>query len=243
MAGTYKTTADYKALQTLDKRLVNALIEAQTAQGSDTDPLTAVAYTATYSKIPCPKGTYVDLESRVKVSDCLPCVATYACEEEGLTGLPDVATALPLCAKGFWCKSSAETRWPTETRISYYGPCPAGYYCVEGTEDPVACAEGTFSGQEGAWSADFCLPCPPGWKCTTTAGTGGLTAPGTVCSDGVRCVDGINELICGSGTSGYFCPIESHEEIRCPIGYYQTTSQRGYCNECPAGKYCMDGTA
>lgn len=97
----------------------------------------------TYTTIPCPKGTYIDLESRVKEDDCLPCPATYACEEEGMSAAP--SSADQKCAKGFWCKSSAETRWPVTERSGYYGPCPAGYYCEEGTEDPVACAEGTFN--------------------------------------------------------------------------------------------------
>ena len=144
-----------------------------------------------------------------------------------------------LCAKGFWCKSSAETRWPVTERSGYYGPCPAGYYCEEGTEDPVACDEGTYNPQVGAWSVDFCLPCPPGWLCTTVAGTGGLTEPSEPCSAGNRCSDGLTEVSCT--TSGTYCPIEAYEELFCPTGYYNTVQGRGYCNDCPAGKFCVGG--
>jgi len=140
----------------------------------------------TYRKIPCPKGTYNDITFKVKLSDCKPCPAGLACEELALTA--GTEPTLKKCAKGFWCASSAETRWPTTTRIGFYGPCPAGYYCPEGSTslnpanacppgDACACPEGTFSAQEGAWSIDFCLPCPPGWLCTTAGGVGGLTAP------------------------------------------------------------------
>ena len=130
------------------------------------------------------------------------------------------ATTAEKCAAGFYCKKKATTKWPVTERSGYYGPCPAGYYCPEGTEDPTACPDGTFNPQKGAWSADFCLPCPPGWLCTTPGATGGLSEPSSECSAGNRCSDGLNEVPCT--TSGNYCPIESYHELICPTGFYNT---------------------
>lgn len=91
--------------------------------------------------IPCEPGTYNDLPSKTMATDCKACPATKACERKGLS---DVST-LPLCAAGYFCKLGATTsRYPDVTG-STAGPCPAGHYCVEGTEEPEPCPAGTWS--------------------------------------------------------------------------------------------------
>lgn len=156
----------------------------------------------------------------------------------------DSLAGLPYCGKGFYCIGAAESRWPLIERVGYYGPCPAGHYCLAGddaavTASPTPCPDGKYNAQVGSWSADFCLECPPGWLCTTPGAVGGLTAPSAVCEDGNRCVDGLVSIPCT--TTGFYCPLESHEELLCPVGFY-SLSGKGYCLECPAGKYCMNGS-
>ena len=54
---------------------------------------------------------------------------------------------LPKCAAGYFCKASATTRYPLTLAPGKYGPCPAGYFCPEGTGDYTLnpCPLGTFS--------------------------------------------------------------------------------------------------
>merc|ERR1712157_49608 len=134
-------------------------------------------------------------------------------------------STFPLCAAGYFCKSGAWSRYPSGltyagSATSLSGPCPVGHYCPEGTEDPIACPEGTFSNQERATD-----------KCAAGTYGGGGTFDG-----GQNACSG-----CALSTSGVHCPLASHFEMVCPMGYYQSNQNRGYCNECPAGSFCMNG--
>ncbi len=40
--------------------------------------------------------------------------------------------------------------------------CPAGFYCPEGSWDPIACKKGTYNKLAGQFSIDACLACPVG---------------------------------------------------------------------------------
>jgi len=157
-----------------------------------------------YRKFPCPKGYYNNLKNKGKLSDCILCVEKKACEEEGMTGLPDPATALPDCAAGYFCVQGSENRFPETPRLGYYGPCPAGYYCAAATKDPTPCPAGTYSPQERAVTADYCLPCPPGKLCSVA----GLSAPDGESKAGFKSDDGINETACDQYTH---CPLASHK--------------------------------
>lgn len=55
--------------------------------------------------------------------------------------------------------------------------------------------------------------------------------------------DGLTTSGCGStGTTGVYCPIGSHFELYCPMGFYQPDQNKGKCDECTAGNFCMVGT-
>lgn len=45
------------------------------------------------------------------------------------------------------------------------GPCPAGYYCEEGTLIPTPCPEATFRNTTGGQQVADCDPCPEGFMC------------------------------------------------------------------------------
>jgi len=58
--------------------------------------------------------------------------------------------------------------------------CPGGFYCPEGTRDPVPCPPGTFNPLEGQDEQTDCRPCYPGKACTQVA----LKAPDVACMPG-----------------------------------------------------------
>lgn len=187
-----------------------------------------------YRQIPCLAGTYNDAEAGTTINDCKSCPAKKACEMKGI----EDATTLPDCEAGYFCKGGAESRYPDGVGTTLSGPCPAGHYCEKATEDPVACLAGTFNPQERATDISFCLPCPPGWLCTTA----GLTTPNEKVPAGKFGENGLATTGCGTtGSTGVYCPVASQFELICPMGFYQPNKNRGNCFECPQGGFCMDG--
>ena len=80
-----------------------------------------------YRAIPCEPGTYNDVISGTDETFCVACPATKACEYKGLWD----TTAFPDCAAGYFCKSGAESRYPSGSGTTLSGPCPVGHYCPE----------------------------------------------------------------------------------------------------------------
>jgi len=193
----------------------------------------AGAGTPEYRQMPCPAGTYNANTASTTVADCTACPAGKACEYQGLTS----TSSLPDCAAGYFCASGASSRYPSGSGTSTSGPCPVGYYCGTATSTPTACPAGTFSNQLKATSADYCIACPPGELCEGT----GNSAPTSTCASGTFCSDGINTTGCAASLAGQYCPLGSHFELLCPMGFYQSNQNRGNCLECTAGSYCMVG--
>lgn len=59
--------------------------------------------------------------------------------------------------------------------------CPPGFYCPEGTSDPMPCRPGTFNTLEGQDALTDCRPCYPGKACTQVA----LKFPDVGCMPGL----------------------------------------------------------
>ncbi|XP_075462631.1 uncharacterized protein LOC142498007 [Ascaphus truei] len=123
--------------------------------------------------------------------------------------------------------------------------CPAGYFCVQGTEHEYQhpCPGGTFSNITGLVSHSGCAPCPGGRFCATP----GLSSPSGLCLSGFYC--SLNAQVpnpTGDGTGarcppGYFCPAGSSSPFPCPMGTfqpYQGMSSHNSCLSCSAGKFC-----
>lgn len=62
----------------------------------------------------------------------------------------------------YYCVEAAVTSTPTDGITG--GPCPEGYYCPEGTVQPVPCDPGTYV---AVTHATQCEPCVPGWYCVS----------------------------------------------------------------------------
>lgn len=155
---------------------------------------------------------------------------------EGIGGAPIV---LPACAAGFFCLSNSSSTHPyTKDAGNRFGPCPVGHHCPLGNSVPIACLEGTYSNQERAISAAYCLPCPPGFLCTIKA----QNAPEKFCPFGKQCkTTGKTGTDTACTTTGKYCALGSHEQLVCPAGFYNTTPSSPKCFACPAGQFCMGG--
>lgn len=196
----------------------------------------------------CAIGKYNDLTGRSDISVCKSCVAGKACMELGMgaeyydtsveaTTYPQATTrtmretfighpAYPDCAAGFFCTIGSISTHPYVTVPNEYGPCGIGNYCPAGSTEETPCPIGTWSNQKRATSKEYCLACPPGYKCETT----GLSEPETLCDVGWTCyttwdwtdsaaTEGVISLATCSATGSY-CPLGSHRELICPTGYY-----------------------
>lgn len=80
-----------------------------------------------------------------------------------------------LCPEGFFCRAEGIT--------NTYTDCEMGYYCPEGSIDPIICLQGTYNPTPNAWLPTHCLDCPPGHYC----GSQGLAEPSGECSAGYFC--------------------------------------------------------
>jgi len=75
-----------------------------------------------------------------------------------------------------------------DTTSGLGGPCPAGSYCIEGTEDPIPCPNTTYRDTEGAEKLADCIPCKLGQYC----GSENLTDATGPCNAGFYCYRGNN---------------------------------------------------
>lgn len=166
-----------------------------------------------YHRKMCPAGTYQASTSMTSIDDCLACPAGKACE---LKGDSTAASSLPDCAAGYYCTSGASTKYPFTDVSGSYGPCPSGHYCEVGTSSATPCVAGTFSMQERAISADYCLTCPPGFMCATA----GLSQPTGPSSAGIRTTDHILENVACSNYNSEYCPLGNNIALQCYTGYY-----------------------
>lgn len=65
----------------------------------------------------------------------------------------DTDTCLP-CTGGHMCYGTTNTAFPTVFSQHRGELCPKGFYCPEGTLEPMACPSGTYNPVEGMSSID-----------------------------------------------------------------------------------------
>ncbi|XP_055735232.1 keratinocyte proline-rich protein-like [Salvelinus fontinalis] len=122
---------------------------------------------ATMVPQPCPNGTFTpsDLGGLQEERECLPCLPGRFCRAGKIQGR---------CAAGYLCMSGSyeftpqgpHSNWSQcEWGMQCAGPCPAGFYCPEGSEKPDVCPDKTIRVLPGAANIHDCLPCPPQHWC------------------------------------------------------------------------------
>ncbi|XP_069038919.1 neurogenic locus notch homolog protein 3 isoform X1 [Lepisosteus oculatus] len=175
----------------------------------------------------CPRGTFTPPEQGglQEEQECLPCPPGRFCRGGRIQGR---------CAAGFLCVSGSSEFTPQgpvlqdwsgcEGGESCASPCPAGFYCPEGSEQPKACPSHTIRASPGASRREDCVPCPAKHWCKEGDPTHYLCPPGHYCDE-----------LTGNSTEGAAGPRE------CPLHTYRAApgaGSRGECQTCPAGYHC-----
>jgi hypothetical protein len=147
------------------------------------------------------------------------------------------------------CLSCPYGRWCSE-RTTQPQPCPAGYFCPNGTKTARAnpCPLGTYSPTSNNTRLSQCLRCSAGRYC----GARGLSAPSGLCAAAYFCESGASTATGivgerggrgGSCPAGYFCPEGTVTDTfrPCPPGTYQPFLNKpnaSACIPCTPGYYC-----
>ncbi|TSQ58043.1 Sodium channel subunit beta-3 [Bagarius yarrelli] len=199
--------------------------------------------------VPCPKGTYSDMQGLTSADECMACPLGFFCGAQGLV------QPSGRCAHGFLCFVHSTVPNPTDNNTGALCPagaycqlgvrsgdcspgyycdwgssspeqrlCPAGFYCLAGTDKPIPCGPGTFSSVMGNSERDKCEPCPAGYFCQ------GLFEPSGQCQEGYYCSSGS----ISPNTTGY--KMNSTGNNLCPPGHY-CPAGTGYPLPCPPGTF------
>ncbi|KAK2153849.1 hypothetical protein LSH36_283g03025, partial [Paralvinella palmiformis] len=178
---------------------------------------------------PCPLGTWSDISGLGNVSDCTPCPGGYYCDQQALTAYSK------LCTEGYYCRQYASSATPSQGQDA--DQCPAGFYCPEGTAEPLKCPLGTYSSNVMLISETQCLNCTPGYYC----GDLNLTTLSGQCSAGFYCPQGATVANYLSCPEGHYCPVRTDNPHPCPAGTYSNITNLAeltQCTNCPGGYYC-----
>ncbi|KAF7241191.1 Sushi, von Willebrand factor type A, EGF and pentraxin domain-containing protein 1, partial [Varanus komodoensis] len=185
----------------------------------------------------CPVGTYLDIPGGTRIGTCKPCPAGKYCSKPGLVW-PEGS-----CQPGYYCLQGSGSNSPTGPPFG--GPCPAGHYCPAGTKQPreMPCPAGTWNEQKGAQDSSWCLPCPPGFFCSSPGRVSptGPCAPGFFCRGGTRTARPVDRVTGDVCPDGHSCPAGSAVPSPCPDGEYSAITGQEECFPCPAALYCKNG--
>ena len=152
------------------------------------------------------------------------------------------------CTAGWICQGGAisPTPWhPMQAHIlgegdflTYNGRAALGHYSTLGSTANIICSTGTFVNSPGV--AHACLPCLPGFQCSTQ----GIyhLPPALECDNGVVCgysavTDAIADPAVITCTSGYYCPKGTSFERNCKDGKFTNSDGQHVCVSVPAGQY------
>ncbi|KAF8822159.1 GCC2 and GCC3 domain-containing protein [Cardiosporidium cionae] len=174
--------------------------------------------------LPCPEGTYQDLEG---ATICKSCTPGFYCMGEGLTAPTD------LCNAGYYCEENSTT------------PTPAGYecpnngvYCPKGSFRPLLCPGGTYNNVSKQSS---CFPCPSNFRCLEH------TKLPEICPNNKICPEG--SILGSNCPMGAYVglslvenpPINVKKCLPCPVGYF---CRNGLVQDkCSAGFFCGLGNS
>ena len=187
----------------------------------------------------CPIGTFNSNQGSTSSSACTSCPATLYCDEEGMVA----SNSQKKCGAGYLCTGGSYTPYPIEytNRSNNNRKCPLGYYCTQGATSPSSCGTGTF---QNSYAQSSCKICPPGSYCGSTT----LSTPSGDCAAGYICYEGATTNAPTDGTTGEVCPIGSYclagsaKATKCADGTKTTVTTKSSCDNCDAGKYCIDST-
>jgi hypothetical protein len=117
------------------------------------------------------------------------------------------------------------------------GPCPAGFYCHLGTDEPEKCPPGSYSNLTKRSSVDQCRNCTAGMYC----GEFNMTTTSGPCQEGYYCPTGASKSDWIRCPPGAFCVVGSDAPELCPNGTLRNISlgkSVSDCFNCTPGSYC-----
>ncbi|KAG2866757.1 hypothetical protein PC113_g2544 [Phytophthora cactorum] len=178
---------------------------------------------------PCLPGTNCPEGSAVPI----------VCDAGAYCSSTNTDAALP-CKEGFYCVQGSYTATPTgqNNSLGTIGDvCTRGHYCPQGTSNPIPCLPGTYSETTQNVNASYCLPCSPGFICSTS----GIVTPFEKCPAGFICAGGDSTAtqLCPKGSE---CPEGSFEPRSCPAGTFVDEKGLSSCKLCPERYYCEAGS-
>lgn len=209
----------------------------------------------------CPELSFRDEYGASNKTDCFPCTPGYWCNT---TGMAD-ETVSP-CPAGHYCPLASEpvvcpagTMRPIVAAANLLDcfDCTVGHFCPNGTiningipcDEGYECPAGT-SIPEVCRARRYCPPltgegltCPGGSYCE-----GGTGNNPPLCYFPTYCPPGSNATsICDLGHMSVDHNVPRYDETEscriCPGGTYGDHPERLYCEPCPEGYYCPEGTA
>ncbi|XP_056298042.1 multiple epidermal growth factor-like domains protein 6 [Pseudoliparis swirei] len=133
---------------------------------------------------------------------------------------PGLSAVSGPCPPGFYCLEGSQTATLSGS------VCPAGHYCAEGSRVPSPCPVGSYQNETGGQRKDYCKTCPLGWFQDVSGQT-----ECNPCPPGFHCPYPSSGPTRGSSAgvsgplpcpSGYICPRESADgqPVPCPKGTY-----------------------
>lgn len=151
---------------------------------------------------------------------------------------------------GYYCRSGATVSTP-ETIINNTtkicqpgtfnytdaGPCPIGFYCPLGTDQPKKCSPGTFSNVSKLAAVEQCQNCTAGYYC----GEYNMTTVSGPCQEGYYCPTGASKADWIPCPPGKYCITGSSGPERCPRGTFRNITMAksiSECYNCTPGFYC-----
>ncbi|CAG9328147.1 unnamed protein product [Blepharisma stoltei] len=176
----------------------------------------------------CPVGFYQNEKGK---GDCYTCPLGYICPKTN-------STEPTLCPAGYYCD--------LEGLFDTTGPCPPGYFCLEGTNTKVSSfTSGRLLESSYVTSCKVNppydktpVPCQPGYACPS--GTGSAD-PNDSNGPQICAVGSYNDRCmasrCSNCPDGYYCPTAGTvKPLPCPLGKYRSGVTPN-CQDCPQGRW------
>jgi hypothetical protein len=210
-------------------------------------PCTAGFYcpagSASPSSNPCPPGWFSNRTDLADALECTICPAGEYCEGGGTIPTGN-------CAPGHYCPqgTSSDMQFPcaagtytsSDSATAQYEcmDCPAGYFCEEGSTEPIPCSPGSYTNRNntessgpGAWPA--CTQCPEGFFC------GLASAEPQPCAAGSQSTAGSEE--CSPCLAGFYCSAQAttHADMLSGGGSWDRADDPA--GACFNGTYCLEG--
>lgn len=170
---------------------------------------------------PCQSGYYCPTAT----PKMIPCTPGYLCHGTQVT-VPSVK-----CPMGKYCEQGSDNSNGNKKS------CDRGYYCIEGSAEPIPCPAGSYSNSLNLEKESDCTVCPPNYYCpniraTTYDSTNHKCAPGftcpassvqprhTICPLGNKCAQTVNPVACDPVAGEYQDQMGATVCLTCPVGYY-----------------------